>query len=93
LEWGEPERQQIHDLFKSRRSAIGRQGNKLLARLHSSFGYAEPQNLTPSAVAGAGENLIERLDLHKCVRLDFVKRIDAPNRRATSILKLEYDNG
>jgi len=75
LQWNEPERQEIHNLFESCRSAIGRQGEKLFEKLYNSFGYSVPESLTPSITTGAGEMLLQRLDLGSYLQLAFIKTI------------------
>lgn len=75
LQWDEPERQEIYDLFKSRHSAIGRQGEKMLDKLRNSFSYSAPESLTPRITTDAGEMLLQRLDLDNHLQLAFIKTI------------------
>ena len=63
VEWGEPEREQIYEMFASRHVPIGRQGEKYVKKL-ASLGYFEPPKLTPQIVASAGQMLLQRLDLN-----------------------------
>jgi hypothetical protein len=63
LEWGEPEREQIYEMFAKHYLSVGRQGEKYVKRLNS-LGYSEPRRLTPPIVAQAGQMLLQRLDLN-----------------------------
>jgi hypothetical protein len=62
LEWGEPERQEIYEIFENRHIPIGRQGEKYIKRLEK-LGYFDPRNLTPSIVAKAGDMFLQFLEL------------------------------
>ena len=62
LEWGEPERQEIYEMFKNRHIPIGRQGEKYLKRLEK-LGYFNPKNLAPSVTAKAGNMFLKFLNL------------------------------
>jgi len=63
LEWGEPEREQIYEMFANRHMSIGRQGEKYVKKL-ASLGYFQPTKLTPQIVASAGQMLLQRLDIN-----------------------------
>ncbi len=75
LEWGEAERAQIYDIFAARHSAIGRQGEKYLAKLDS-LGYSEPHLLNPDVVRSAGEMLVRRLKLDSVFSLGSIEKRD-----------------
>ncbi len=62
LEWGEPEREQIYEMFAKYHLSVGRQGEKYVKRLDS-LGCFEPRRLTPPIVARAGQMLLQHLDL------------------------------
>ena len=55
LEWGEPEREQIYEMFAKHHLSVGRQGEKYVKRLDS-LGYFEPRSLTPPIVARGWTN-------------------------------------
>jgi len=75
LQWDEPERQEIYDLFNSRHSAIGRQGEKMLNMLRNFFNYSTPESLTPKITTDAGEMLLQSLGLDSHLQLAFIKTI------------------
>jgi len=64
LEWGEPERTQIYEVFaKPSITVIGKHGEKYVKQLDS-LDYFEPQKLTPQTVKEAGERLLKDLKLN-----------------------------
>lgn len=74
LEWGESERQEIYDLFRSRYSSIGDQGEKILDRLYG-YGYSRPDLITPETASSAAEMILDRLKLRFVFTLPKIKLV------------------
>jgi hypothetical protein len=75
LQWGEPERTQIYEMFADHSiTVIGRYGERYLKRLDS-LCYFDPQNLSPQIVKQAGQELLNKLDLSEYFSLKTLEEL------------------